>query len=202
MKPEYAEKFEIIKKLFIPPSREEINNITDEEIDQKNDLFDNMLDELTKSRDPEVLRGLLDFYTNPNSVEWGGFLGGGILTGAIVSGFEPLEFIDALYEKFDDIYGDNGQDFQDIECFCWDIWEGDWPRNFGRSYFPEFRQMFNTIKSKHSKRFLKEMETWCVSSKEKDKRKAMIETLREDMKKWGREGGSEKAEKAEGSGQG
>jgi hypothetical protein len=56
-------------------------------------------------------------------------------------------------------------------------------------HWNRFREMFNTVRSRHSRKFLKELKTWFDRGKEyglewTDEEKHRIYTLEEDMKKW------------------
>jgi hypothetical protein len=188
MKPEYAEKIEAIRK----GNARCISNepMTDEEIKQDIIFHKNAIKELGQTKDTKILHALLDLYVEEKKL---------CLSGspreifyAIRNNYSPKQVIEAFYDdgRFDIMYEED----DDLDELCNDMFCGYWPGESGKSYLPEFCEMFNKVRPKHAEDFLKAFEE--VYGKF-PKEKAMIETLREDMRKWGRNEGSEKTEKAE-----
>ena len=108
--------------------------------------------------------------------------------------------MDAVFEKFDAIYdndeGPKGKVMTAsiLEEICSDLWSTDWKgREDGRG-FQRFRQMFNAKRPKNAERFLNRMERNYTPDNPKLETehdvicRAMIQTLREDMKKWSSKG--------------
>jgi hypothetical protein len=187
------------------------------ELDEDDPDFDKKLDELSgefalsrkeeerrydmhykliESGDLEVLRGLMGALTMKVS-------GGGILDGIfpeqIFSYYTDEQITDAVFEVFDAIYdNDDGPDgyccgIDVLATICYSLWIPYFEGKEDDRIFQSFRERFNQTRPRHAARFLNRME----EMGDDPKRKAQIETLREDMKKWGRNEGSEKTEKAE-----
>jgi hypothetical protein len=141
-----------------------------------------MFEKLLESGDTEVLRELMGLLTMK------------VVVGAALDEFFPEQIfnyytheqiMDAIFEKFDAIYdNDGGLDDEFgiayiLEDICSDLWSADWKgREDGRG-FQRFRELFNKIRPRHAERFLNEMEKYRV-----EEEKSMIQTLRDDMKKW------------------
>jgi hypothetical protein len=144
-----------------------------------------MFEKLIESGDPEVLRRLIGMLAMK--------VGGGdelyeVFPDKIFDYYTHEQIMDAVFEKFDAIY-DNDEGPKGnimtagiLEDICSELWSPYWKgREDGRG-FRRFREMFNKIRPRHAERFLNGMEAY----KDEDE-KAMIATLREDMKKWGEE---------------
>jgi hypothetical protein len=206
MKPEYREKLEELKEWLARPDEyyEEFRKRSPKELTkeekQENIYYDKMLDELIESQDTEVLRELLNLYTKEEYFNNEMILES--LPQRIMEYHPHKQITEVLCEKFDAIYdGGGGWSLKGIleglwqEYLRWPV--GRWPAGAEgvgikeESCFPEFRRMFNTLRPRNAARFLKEMGEW----NHEPEIWAMIETLREDMKKWG--SGGEKEEKTE-----
>jgi hypothetical protein len=154
-----------------------------------------MLYKLIESGYPEVLHGLMGILTM--KIDFGCELDE-YFADQIFIYYTHEQIMDAVFDKFDAIY-DNQERMGDkygvadiLENICSHLWSVNWKgREDGRD-FRRFREWFNKQRPRHAERFLNGM-----SAYPDEDEKAMIETLREDMKKWGREGDSEKEEKAE-----
>jgi hypothetical protein len=181
MKAEYRAKFEEIKEwLDQALDRYQISvkrgsaNLTPEQIGQ-NQYYGSLLEELMSTRDLDVLRALMDFWKKE-------YICGIIdehLPQGIVAYYPMKEVAEALLGKFDAIYDREMGNI--VESICNDLWNGGWPSREKEGCFPEFREMFNRIRPRHADDFLRKME-WEYG--DEPETRAMLETLREDMKKW------------------
>jgi hypothetical protein len=169
MKEEYRGKL----RKFLAHFDKDIDEVTDKDVIYISDI----MSELIKSRDIEVLCGLLGVLTK--KTHGCGMLDEGLAQG-IFDYYTDKQIAEALFEKFDAIY-DNDDDRPGcglayiLEDVCTDLWC--WPKE--KESFQIFREMFNTIRPRHAERFLNEMEKYKV-----EEEKLMIDTLREDMAKW------------------
>ncbi|MDR0445412.1 MAG: hypothetical protein LBG98_04015 [Puniceicoccales bacterium] len=161
MKPEYTREFEIIKEYIAYHNR-----------------LPDTLKILEQSRDSEVLCGLLDLFTKENSNIKGFF---DELYRTLKLGFSPRQIIEALSEngRFDAVYEVASHMFYYI---CWFMLDGFWASELGRSYFPEFRQMFDKVRPKYAAEFLQGMKMYCDRPEEEN----MLLALRRDMRRWQR----------------
>jgi hypothetical protein len=188
MKEEYREKLNKVIELFLfwGAAEEEYERGEEKEFplsEKETDRRYHMFDELIECGDPEVLHGLMGLLTMK--------VGGG---SALDEHFEQQIFnyysheqiAEAIFDKFDAIYENDERPDGIIrtayvlEGICSELWD------YGRTEegFQIFRQMFNTVRPRHAKRFLDEMEKYKV-----EEEKPMIQTLREDMAQWGSEEG-------------
>jgi hypothetical protein len=127
--------------------------------------FDSVFDELVVSKDQEVLENLIDFFDYEFDMTIQGVTES--MESQIQCNFTSDQIIRAFYKKFDSFMEKNPGRCIHI---CWNL--------FTDEYFEKFRKMFNTVKSKHSERFLREMSDWAPEEKDQ------INILRNDMKKW------------------
>jgi hypothetical protein len=157
MKQEYKDKFCRVRKWL----NEDITGLPDEEIRQADIMHYNLIEELAKSKAPEVLLELFDFYTEKNG-DLGGF--DEMMNNAVMLNYSVDQILEALYKKSDL----RGGCFMMRTLARW-IWAG--------GFFEDFRKMFNTVKAKCSEEFLRRMDypsdLWLL-----------VSTLREDMKRW------------------
>jgi hypothetical protein len=157
-------------------------SITDEGVSREEDMYaGTIMYELIESGNTDVLCGLMVVLTKK--------IGGcGMLDESfpqqIFNYYTHEQIMDAIFEKFDAIYdNDEGPDGPGLsyilEGICSDLWSPYWKgREDGRG-FQRFRELFNKTRPRHAERFLNEMEKY------KDGEEVpMIQTLREDMKKW------------------
>jgi hypothetical protein len=207
MKPEYKEKLEKLRETFVrwyneeeaekvkEPSRKR-RDLRQERIEELN-YCDDMLDELIETQDTEVLRGLLDLLKKENA---GRGMVDESLPQRVMEYYPHKQIAEACLEKFDAIY-DEGPDGMAYVLECWipDLWESRYRFPKGerkgikeKGCFPEFREMFNKVQPRHAEDFLSKLE-WIY--RDEPKTRVRLETLREDMKKWGNS--SEKEEKTE-----
>ena len=96
--------------------------------------------------------------------------------------------MDAVFEKFDAIYdNDKGPDDKFGHAY---ILEDICDTLLLNDNFPEFRKRFNKIRPRNAERFLNIMERYYTPYNPKRETendvicRAMIQTLREDMKQW------------------
>jgi hypothetical protein len=182
MKAEYQEMLKDVIEMFllctIYDKGEGEWPFSDKEFERRWDIFYKLIE----SGDTDVLRGLMGLLTM--KVEGGGALDESLVDG-IASYYTPEQITEAIFDKFDAIYdNDGGPDdkfgMADIlEIICSDLWSPEWKgREDGRG-FSRFREMFNKVRPRHAERFLNEMEKYKV-----EEEKPMIQALREDMKQW------------------
>jgi hypothetical protein len=123
----------------------------------------------------EVLEHLLDFSDEEFDCEVNEACE--ILQSVIGSNFTLDQMIEALYKKFDAFAGNYLSMCAEMSMWCIcnrQIDDGHWDR---------FRDMFNAVKSQHSKKFLEELKTWFTDTWS-DEERNMVYILEEDMKKW------------------
>ena len=163
MKQEQKMKIEMVKKYL---SWDE--SLDDETFNQyADDGFDIMRD-LVKTKDVEVLAELLELFNK--KTEWYG----GVcetLMNDIWNNYTAEQIIDAIEQKFDYLVE---HDLWRFACLCNIL--------FHKESFDKLRDMFNKIKSPKSNEFLDELEKWIDNDYEVGPEG--ISLLREDMKKW------------------
>jgi hypothetical protein len=182
MKAELKENLDKVIEMFLLQTLdirgEKEYSLSQEEVDRRFNMFEKLMD----SGDSEVLRGLIGMLAEK---EGEGFAFDESFSQQIFNYYTHEQIMDAVFEKFDAIYdnevGENKLVVEGVlEEICSSLWSPYWKgREDGRG-FRRFREMFNKIRPRHAERFLNGMEAY----KDEDE-KAMIATLREDMKKWG-----------------
>ena len=176
MKPEYQEKLDKVVEMFLlyglDYKEEKEFPLSEKEAKHRGDIFE----ELIESGDSEVLRGLMGMLTM--KVEGGAALDESLVDG-IASYYTPKQIVEAIFDKFDAIYDNDERPDGKIrtayimEAICSDLWR------WTKEGFQIFREMFNKIRPRNAERFLNEMGKY-----KNEEEKPMIDTLREDMKKW------------------
>jgi hypothetical protein len=169
MKAEYREKL----GKFLAHFDKVYEEITQEDIISAGTV----MDELIESRDMEVLRGLMEVLTKKA-------FGCGMIDESfpqqIFDYYTHEQIMDAIFDKFDAIYNNDdgvpeGPGLAHIlEDICSDLWDYGTEEGFQR-----FRELFNKVRPRHAERFLNDMEKY-----PNEEKVPMIQTLREDMKKW------------------
>jgi hypothetical protein len=124
------------------------------------------MEELALTKDKEVLECLLDFFEKQFDSDSEGVLES--LESFIQCNFTSDQIIEAFYKKFDSFMNRN----------LWRCVHICWNSLFIEENFEKFRKMFNSVKSKHSEKFLKEMFDWAPEGEKQ------ISILENDMKKW------------------
>ena len=160
MKQEYIDKIKL--------SWDMLNYKDDLSIEENEKCFDiayDTLNELIKTKDSEVLEYLLEFFCEDHE-DYGGICEH--LKSQIGANFTLDQLLNALYKKFDYLIEN------DIEM-AYEM--SSWFLYYKR--FEDFRQMFNTVKSKQSEIFINRLDKWCGDDFPNE-----IAILREDMKKW------------------
>jgi hypothetical protein len=200
MKPEYREKLEELKgsiaRLYADEQDEKY--LTQDEMIRQNHYYSGIMDDLVRTQDKEVLHELVGLFNKTG--EGRGMLDES-LYGQIIDYYPPGQIMEAFFERFDSIYdeGEEGMAYV-LELMFKTLWDGVVRYPVGaevteeKGCFPEFREMFNRVRPSHAEDFLEGMMRWLCKTPED---KVILETLRSDMKKWGRNEDSEKKEKAE-----
>lgn len=154
----YKEQVQLINHLL------QYNEGTSDEEDERN--FDQALDlmkKLVSTKKTEALCELLEVFNVEND-DFGGFCES--TKARIGSNYSLEQILEAFYKKFDTLIR-NDIDMA-VEMSKW-FFESD--------MFEEFREMFNTVKSAESDRFLDEFLSWWPDYQEQ------VDILRNDMKK-------------------
>ena len=147
-----------------------IKNGVDQNLKAIGHKFDELCEELAKTKDQRGLLYLLDYFDEEFDDKYEGVLE--VLQNAIFDNYSYDRIIEAFYEKFDRLLHKNQWR---AECISRNFFDSD-------EDFEKFRDMFNAVKSVKSKEFLDSLETWLDSSY--DVGLEGVEILREDMKKW------------------
>jgi hypothetical protein len=173
MKQEYRDKLNKVRAWIKEIPYLAASSLSDEELEQDSILHYGLIEELAKSKDPEVLLELFDFYTNEN-----GCLGGfdETLKEAITDNYTLEQILRALSEKFD--------------SFCetspdWCATVSNWLLNEG--LFDTIRRLFNFYKPRRSQEFLQELSILSEDDEPGYNHCDAIAILREDMKHWPKE---------------
>ena len=156
----WKEKLNIAKENLVY-----IDELSDEECEQRFWKAHGLVDELIKTKDSEVLECLLEFFNEENE-EYGGFCEH--LKSQIGANFTLDQLLNALYKKFDYLIENDVSKL--VQFSFW---------FFSSNMFESFRNMFNQIHSVNSEKYLNELDDWSEND-------YIIERkiLREDMKKW------------------
>jgi hypothetical protein len=186
MKPEYKEMLEkVIEWLTITyglyPEVEEEWPISEEEDKRRGDMFC----ELIESGDMEVLRGLMGVLTMKAETGMGAL--NEYFPGQIFHYYTDEQIADAVFEKFDAIYdnhcalGDTYGVADILERICSELLPLYGECKKDDRNFQRFREKFNQLRPRHAEIFLNRIE----ANYSDEDNKLIIETLREDMNKWG-----------------
>jgi hypothetical protein len=176
MKKEYEEKLQIMRDFFI-----NYDNISDEDFYPRRLEFESNLEELVTTKDQEVLECLLDFFDEDFDCEVDEVCEH--IQCEIGSNFTLDQIIKAFYKKFDQFAENYQYKCALMSMVCVrnrQINDGHWDR---------FRQMFNTVKSKHSPIILEELKDMFEAGAEygwewSEEERKMVYALEEDMKSW------------------
>jgi hypothetical protein len=169
MKKEYEEKLEIAKKL-IPE-----NFPTCKEEEEKISKSFGIIDPIVRTGDIDVLPNLFDFFLEEKAHTYD-FCEA--LEDLIHAYFFKEQILQAYYQKFDSLAEKNPERCVSIASVYF-FYDG--------SDYEKFRKMFNTVRSKHSVKILEILKRKLKTNIEwidKEKDRAMVYTLEEDMKKW------------------
>jgi hypothetical protein len=166
MKEEHREMLDKMRDFFI-----NWDAIPDDEFYQKRLEFDSRLDILAATKDTEILEHLLDFFDENFDCEVDEACE--ILKSTIGSNFTLDQLIEAFYKKFDQFAEKYLGKCIEMSMYC--------VRNDCRD---KFRQMFNTVRSKHSKEIVENLKESALEFDWEEDSKQMIYTLEEDMKSW------------------
>ena len=137
-------------------------------IEENEKCFDvayDTLNELVETKDQEVLESLLEFFCEDHE-DYGGICEH--LESQIGCNYTLDQLIKTFYKKFD--YLTNHAINRCKHLSSWFLYN---------EKFNEFRDMFNTVKSSGSSKFLDALQKW-IGDEFPDE----IALLREDMKKW------------------
>lgn len=158
-------KEEDIKKLRLTKDMLKFDeNLSLEENDVHFDIAYNIINEIVKIKDVEILESLLDFFTESNECT-------GIcehLKSEISLNYTPEQILQTFYKKFDILIKNDIDMAVEMSMWFFDI-----------SVFNDFRKMFNTVKSGRSRDFLEEFSNWYAKDYPEE-----IAILREDMEAW------------------
>ncbi|MDR1432949.1 MAG: hypothetical protein LBI61_01230 [Puniceicoccales bacterium] len=128
------------------------------------------VDFLCESKAQDVLEALLDFFTHENE-QYGGVCE--TLKSQIGVNFTLDQLLQAFYKKFNTLAENDLSICSEMSMWC--------VRNDCRD---KFRQMFNTVRSKHSKEIVENLKKSALEYDWEEDSKEMIYTLEEDMKNW------------------
>jgi hypothetical protein len=162
---------QVTANLIFLKKRFEESEYTDyvDENGRKRDMcadFAEACEEAAKTGEMDVLLQLIDFFDDAIDDEFGGVLES--LESTVQCNFASDQIIEAFYKKFDSFMGKN----------LWRCIHICWNSLFVEETFEKFREMFNSVKSKHSENFLKEMCEWAPEGEDQ------INILKNDMEKW------------------
>lgn len=138
-------------------------NLSLEENDAHFDIAYNIINEIVKIKDVEILENLLDFFTESNECT-------GIcehLKSEIASNYTLEQILQAFYKKFDTLVKNDIEIA--VEMSMW---------FFDSGMFDDFRKMFNAVKTDKSRIFLDEFLDWYPDLEDK------VNILRKDMETW------------------
>lgn len=163
MKQEYVGKLALTKEYL---SWDE--DLDDETFDKHADDGFDMMRELVKTKDTDVLAELLELFNK--KTEWYG----GVcetLQNDIETNFTVDQIIEAVSKKFDYLIENDLNRFANFSqnFFCYEMPEA----------FKDFRAMFNRVKPKEATKYIDAIEEWVGNYFPKE-----IALLREDMKNW------------------
>ncbi len=160
MRKEYKDKINLATKMLI------LNrSLPIDELEKRFNVAYAITDELSETRDSEILEKLLEFFNKENEM-YGGFCEN--LKSQICINFTLDQLMQAFYKKFDYLVKNDLE--MSYEMSSWFLYS---------DMFNEFREMFNTVKSADSNVFIDRLDKWCG-----DEFPDEIALLREDMKKW------------------
>ncbi|MDR0742456.1 MAG: hypothetical protein LBE98_03260 [Puniceicoccales bacterium] len=180
------------------------------------DVFLPNMEALAATKDTEVLEHLMDFFDEEFDYEVNEACE--YLKAEIGANYTLDQIIEVFYKKFDKVAENYLSMCVEMSMWCirnrqidenhWDIIENKckigavgawsdfslckyasmWHMN-SDDHWIRFREMFNTLRSRHSRKFLEELKTWFDRGKEyglewSDEEKHRVYTLEEDMKKW------------------
>jgi hypothetical protein len=173
MKKEHEERLNKMREFFV-----NYDDILDDDFYRRRLEFDDHLEVLAATKDTEILEYLMDFFDEEFDCEVDEACE--ILKSRIGANFTLNQIIEAFYKKFNTV----AESYFDacVEMSMWCIRN----RQIDDGHWDRFREMFNTVKSKHSPRILEKLKTWFNEtwSTWTDEEKAMVYALEEDMKKW------------------
>lgn len=161
MEQKYIDKIRVVWDVL-----EDYYELSSEDSEERLDMAYYALDKLAKTKDQEVLEALLNFFREDYEDR------GEIcehLKAQIGANFPLGQVLQALYKKFDFLAE---QDVSRLVQFSL------WFLNNGM--FPEFRKMFNCVRSNYSPYFLDELNDWCFDGRYQEERRI----LREDLNNW------------------
>jgi len=161
MKQEYKEKLQLAWDML-----DYNDELSIEDNEKCFDIAYNTLNELVGTKDQEVLESLLEFFCEDHE-DYGGICEH--LKCEIGANFTLDQLLQAFYKKFDYLAE---HDVSRLVQFS--FWF------FGNDMLPEFREMFNCVRSDHSLKYLDELDDWCSDGYRQEERYI----LREDMNNW------------------
>ena len=160
MKQEYIEKLQLAKRLLAWDT-----SFTEEELCKNVDKGCDLLEELVKVNDLDILTELLEFFTDENE-DYGGVCER--LLNDIWDNYTTEQIIEALSKKFDYLVDNNITRAVQFVGYSMNL-----------GHFNDVRRIFNTTKTQHSTKFLDQFQKWYMKDYPHE-----ISLLREDMKKW------------------
>ncbi|MDR1401962.1 MAG: hypothetical protein LBI81_03355 [Puniceicoccales bacterium] len=169
MKKKYEEKLAFARKL-IPE-----NFPTCKEEEEKISKSFGIIDPIVKTGDIDVLPGLFDFFIEEKAHTYD-FCEA--LDDMISAYFSEDQVLQVFYQKFDALAEKNPERCAGIVSRYFFYQESD---------YEKFREMFNTVRSKHFVKSLEELKRRLKSNVgwiDKEKDRMMVYALEEDMKKW------------------
>jgi hypothetical protein len=161
VKGEYREQVDKMYWFF-----ENYKNIDDDDLHKKcMDNFVNPMSEVVKSKDPEVLEHLLDFFEHRFDYDIEGVCE--TLKSQIGVNFTLDQLLQAFYKKFNTLAENDLSICAEMSMYY--IWH---------NMFEDFRKMFNTVKPKKAPELLDKMDKWNKGKTD------CVGILRNDMKSW------------------
>ncbi|MDR1432947.1 MAG: hypothetical protein LBI61_01220 [Puniceicoccales bacterium] len=187
---------------------ENYDNISDEDFCQRRREFEVNLEELTATKDQEVLEYLMDFFDEDFDYSVEGVCGS--IKARIGANFTLDQLIEAFYKRFDKFAGKYLGKCAEMSMWCVRN------RQIDDYHWDRFREMFNAVKSKHSAKILEKLKDMfedgaqfdedgvdidvgtvgryrdlvaregCAGRQYRwtDEERKMVYTLEEDMKSW------------------
>ncbi|MDR1233165.1 MAG: hypothetical protein LBJ75_02820 [Puniceicoccales bacterium] len=165
MKAEYIDKLRVMHKYVHWDEQ-----LSEEENKGNGKKYFAAVDFLCESKEQGVLEALLDFFTSENE-QYGGVCEN--LKAQIGANFSLEQIIEAFYKKFDSLAENDFGICAEMSMWC--------VRN---EHGEQFRKMFNTVKSKHSKEIVKDLKASASEYNWEEDVKEAIDTLEGDMKNW------------------